>query len=46
VVLEKGRITEIGNHEQLLELRGTYYRMHQAQQQMQAGDVIEALSDS
>lgn len=44
VVLEKGKITEIGNHEQLLGLRGTYYRLHQAQQQMQTGDVIDAFS--
>jgi len=35
VVMEKGKITEIGNHDQLLEIDGTYARLHQAQQQMQ-----------
>jgi ATP-binding cassette subfamily B protein len=43
VVLEKGRITEIGNHDALIALRGTYYRLHLAQQQMQAGEAIDAL---
>lgn len=31
IVLEKGRVTEVGNHEQLLSLKGTYYRLNQAQ---------------
>ena len=34
VVLEAGRITEVGKHDALLEKKGTYYRLHQAQQQM------------
>lgn len=34
VVLEKGRITEIGSHDELLQLGGTYSRLHLAQQQM------------
>lgn len=43
VVLERGRITEIGNHDELLALGGTYYRLHMAQQQMHAGETIMAL---
>ncbi len=31
IVLEKGRVTEVGNHEALLGLKGTYYRLNQAQ---------------
>jgi ABC-type multidrug transport system fused ATPase/permease subunit len=29
--LEKGRVTEVGSHEELLSLKGTYYRLNQAQ---------------
>lgn len=34
IVLEKGRVTEIGNHEELLSKKGTYYRLNQAQKQL------------
>ena len=32
VVMEKGRIVEIGRHDDLLEAKGVYYRLHEAQQ--------------
>jgi len=31
VVLDRGRIVEIGGHDELLERQGAYYRLHQAQ---------------
>jgi ATP-binding cassette subfamily B protein len=34
IVLEKGKVTEIGNHEELLAKRGTYHRLNQAQKQL------------
>jgi ATP-binding cassette subfamily B protein len=36
IVVEKGRITEIGSHDELLALKGTYSRLNQAQHQMNA----------
>jgi ATP-binding cassette subfamily B protein len=36
IVLEKGRVTEIGSHDELLALKGTYSRLNQAQHQMNA----------
>lgn len=41
VVLEHGRITEIGRHDDLLERGGTYARLHKAQLDMAHGNVTE-----
>jgi ATP-binding cassette subfamily B protein len=34
VVMERGRIAEIGNHQELLKAPGSYARLHRAQQEM------------
>jgi ATP-binding cassette subfamily B protein len=34
VVMERGRIAEIGNHHELLKVPGSYARLHRAQQEM------------
>jgi ABC-type multidrug transport system fused ATPase/permease subunit len=38
VVLERGEITEIGTHSELLERSGAYARLYQAQIRMQAAE--------
>jgi ATP-binding cassette, subfamily B, bacterial MsbA len=42
VVLEKGKVMEVGNHEELLSKRGLYYRLHE----MQFGERKEMEEDS
>jgi ATP-binding cassette, subfamily B, bacterial MsbA len=37
VVLEKGKVMEVGNHEELLSKQGLYYRLHE----MQFGEIKE-----
>jgi ATP-binding cassette subfamily B protein len=39
VVLERGQIIEIGNHDELLQAPGSYARLHQAQLEMAQGGV-------
>jgi ATP-binding cassette subfamily B protein len=39
VVLDKGQIVEVGQHEELLERQGAYYRLYQAQARQAASDM-------
>ena len=45
IVLEKGKVTEIGNHEELLEKRGTYHRLNQAQKQLADHPIPESIGE-
>ena len=40
VVIENGRIVEIGKHDELLEAGGSYARLHRAQMEMTLGHVV------
>jgi ATP-binding cassette subfamily B protein len=39
VVIERGHITEVGKHNELLETAGTYARLYRAQQDMDSGHI-------
>ena len=45
VVLQDGQLVEDGTHAELLEKRGAYWQLHQAQQQGDAPDSTAALSE-
>ena len=34
VVLDRGRVVEVGSHDELMEEEGAYYRLYQAQQRL------------
>jgi ATP-binding cassette subfamily B protein len=42
VVLDKGQIVEVGQHEDLLAREGHYYRLYQAQQRQAENEAIES----
>jgi ATP-binding cassette subfamily B protein len=43
VVIENGRIAEIGRHDELLEAHGSYARLHQAQMELVTGGAAHAI---
>ena len=40
MVLDQGRIVEIGSHQQLLEAGGAYARLHKAQMELAQGHAV------
>ncbi|WP_019142337.1 ABC transporter ATP-binding protein [Noviherbaspirillum massiliense] len=46
VVLDKGQIVEVGQHEELLAREGAYYRLYQAQQRQAEQDFLESQPQS
>jgi ATP-binding cassette subfamily B protein len=45
IVLHKGEIREIGDHQELLAKRGIYYKLYQLQYKEQANELSRALAD-
>ncbi len=45
VVLDRGQIVEIGSHDELLERKGAYYRLYQAQQRQAENDYGVQVAD-
>jgi ATP-binding cassette subfamily B protein len=41
VVMDRGQIVEVGSHEALLESRGAYYKLYQAQARQAENDLLE-----
>jgi len=44
IVMHKGRVREMGTHQELLALRGIYYKLYQLQYKDQEIDVVQASS--
>lgn len=41
VVLDRGKIVEVGQHEELLERKGAYYQLHQAQARAAENEAVD-----
>ena len=46
VVLDKGQIVEVGNHDELMARQGAYYRLYEAQARNVDTDLDDISSDS
>ena len=46
VVLDRGRIVEVGNHDELIAREGAYYKLYQAQQRNVDTDADEAVASA
>lgn len=46
VVLDRGRIVEVGNHDELIAREGAYYKLYQAQQRNVDTDANEAVASA
>jgi hypothetical protein len=45
VVLDRGQVVEVGNHEELMAREGHYYKLYQAQARNPDGDAEVSVSD-